>query len=132
MRSIIQKDVGMGEPFVEWLIADVRRYIALHTDFDLLSSINLKIGKVNIDCVEAMLEILDSIVFYEQGDTFVIQIDPTATYKGTEVMLNSVARVLEYGNSDFKGQGVISHIFNDVSRYINHYFKKYRIMRGAG
>lgn len=121
----------MGEPFMNWLKEEAVRRIALTSDFDLLSEHEIEIDKTKVNCAMAILQLLDSIEYYEQGDTFVLCVNPNTTYGDTKIKLSRVVKTVEYGNSAIKGQGVISNIFNDISLNINYYYKKYRILRGS-
>ena len=124
----INKSEYVTKDFVEFLVRLLKRSIIANIDRKKLRELNPSIRDLGIDktAEEIILSGALNITYSDMGDWYSIHIDHNKKLGNSRV--ESLCKMLEYGNMQIKPQNIFSKSMDDIRKNIKGYFDLYCFM----
>ena len=137
MTFTILANKYIDDYFIEWLIDVIRHKIIsqidnkrIHifndivNDNQIFNEVNPNI-KVKFDVRKAIILALNSMRYRRIKNVYIIDIGNNILFPHYQVKLDTVCRLLNYGNTQIKGYPIFSQVFNDIRKNLKQYYQEY-------
>lgn len=128
MELVIIKNKYYSYSFVKWLTNVVRMEVMSNLRLDLLPRYEQEIYNlfnVNVNYVDVIKQALNNLQILDSNNKYIVQINSNIKYKNTNLCLNTLVNVLDYGTLQIKGSYLFSNVFNNVSNNMDSYYDRY-------
>ena len=128
MELVIVKNKYYSYSFVKWLTNVVRIEVMSNLSLELLPRYEQEIYNlfnVNVNYVDIIKKSLNNLQILESNDKYIVQINPNIKYKNTNLCLNVLVNLLDYGTLQVKGCYLFSTVFNNINNNLNIYYDRY-------
>lgn len=137
MTFTILANKYIDDYFIEWLIDIIRHKIILQIDnkrihiFNDIVNDNEIFNKVNpninvkFDVRKAIILALNSMRYRRIKNVYIIDIGNNILFPNYQVKLDTVCRLLNYGNTQIKGYPIFTQVFNDIRKNLVQYYQEY-------
>ena len=128
MELVIVKNKYYSYSFVKWLTNVVRMEVMSNLSLDLLPRYEQEIYNlfnVNVNYVDVIKQALNNLQILDSNNKYIVQINSNIKYKDTNLCLNTLVNLLDYGTLQIKGSHLFSNVFNNVSNNMDSYYDRY-------
>ena len=128
MELVIVKNKYYSYSFVKWLTNVVRMEVMSNLNLDLLPRYEQEIYSlfnVNVNYVDVIKQALNNLQILDSNNKYIVQINSNIKYKNTNLCLNTLVNLLDYGTLQIKGSYLFSNVFNNVSNNMDSYYDRY-------
>ena len=128
MELVIVKNKYYSYSFVKWLTNVVRMEVMSNLRLDLLPRYEQEIYSlfnVNVNYVDVIKQALNNLQILDSNNKYIVQINSNIKYKNTNLCLNTLVNLLNYGTLQIKGSYLFSNVFNNVSNNMDSYYDRY-------
>lgn len=128
MELVIVKNKYYSYSFVKWLTNVVRMEVMSNLSLDLLPRYEQEIYSlfnVNVNYVDVIKQALNNLQILDSNNKYIVQINSNIKYKNTNLCLNTLVNLLDYGTLQIKGSYLFSNVFNNVSNNMHSYYDRY-------
>lgn len=128
MELVIVKNKYYSYSFVKWLTNVVRMEVMSNLRLDLLPRYEQEIYSlfnVNVNYVDVIKQALNNLQILDSNNKYIVQINSNIKYKNTNLCLNTLVNLLDYGTLQIKGSHLFSNVFNNVSNNVDSYYDRY-------
>ena len=121
------------DDFIVYLIREIRYYLPLKINKrklikwdDYLNSIGITTtDKYKISSYNVLLAGVHSLTYKKIDDEYIINIDNNAYMPYITESIDTLCKLINYGNVELKGVYVLTETFEYFSKNVNKYFDKY-------
>ena len=121
------------DDFIVYLIREIRYYLPLKINKrklikwdDYLNSIGITTtDKYKISSYNVLLAGAHSLTYKKIDDEYIINIDNNAYMPYITESIDTLCKLINYGNVELKGVYVLTETFEYFSKNVNKYFDKY-------
>lgn len=128
MELVIVKNKYYSYSFVKWLTNVIRMEVMSNLRLDLLPRYEQEIYSlfnVNVNYVDVIKQALNNLQILDSNNKYIVQINSNIKYKNTNLCLNTLVNLLNYGTLQIKGSYLFSNVFNNVSNNMDSYYDRY-------
>lgn len=126
MTLILNKSDRITETFIRWLENEIKTRLIAYSDSRQLNRLSISskdVFNTQLDLNAIYLDIVNSIKFKESATSFIL----TFNYRGI-INANVIIKYINFGSSGVNGYPIFSKVFNDVSKHLNLYINKYKLV----
>ena len=118
MRLVLSKS-QYSYSFVYWLLAIIRYQLIRRIPKKPLRHID---ALLSVNTAKVLHDASKALHIKELKDAYVIEINPSVRYKGTNMTLASLCKTVSYGSLEHKGYTLFNDVFNFVSAHLSEYY----------
>lgn len=111
--------------FVFWLTIRIRRELFSNIDSKQVDRFNMLFKDDSFDFYEVISTAASSLKCKQIKSGYVIYIDPIVRYGNTNITINQLAKLMNYGQFGIKGYNLFTKVFNKVKANIALYCEEY-------
>lgn len=122
-------DNHFDDYFIKWLIDLIKFKLLIYLNHEKLTQFNndfnqkLELNK-EIDIKKVVLVSINTLRYRKINNVYIIEIgNDKINYNGLN--LNTICKLLNYGNTELKSFPIYSNVFNDIKSNIVEYYKQY-------
>lgn len=127
----------IDDDFIEWLIDIIKHKIISQLDNEYIINFNNIVNdneifkknnpdsKVKFDVRKAILISLNTLKYRKIKNVYIIDIGKDILFPNYQVKLETVCKLLNYGNTQIKGYPIFTNVFNDIRQNLESYYQQY-------